>query len=114
MVTDAIAWLFLIAALIIFLSSAIGIFRVHSPYELLTIVTLVATAGLACAILSAIFFQPSPANILKGLAALVLQLITTSVGSSVAGRALHLRDSPVRTASEQREMGPGADPVEDF
>lgn len=99
--TDIIAWVLVTAALIIFVAAAIGIFRVHTAYELLSIVTLAATAGLACVILSAIFFQPSPANIVKGLLAVILQLVTTSVGSSVAGRALHLRNTPVRSPSEK-------------
>lgn len=112
-ITELIAWVLLTAALIIFVASAIGIFRVHTAYELLAIVTLAATTGLACVILSAVFFQPSPANVLKGSLAVLLQLVTTSVGSSVAARALHLRNTPVRAATEQEQMGPEADPLED-
>lgn len=113
-VTDVIGGVLLVIALLIYLAAGIGIFRVHTPYELLSIVTLVATVGLACVILAAIFFQPTPANIVKGLLAVVLQLVTTSVGSSVAARALHLRGTPARATSEEQEMGPEADPVEDL
>lgn len=102
-VTDGIGWVLLTIGLVIFVAAAIGIFRVHTPYELLSIVTLVATSGLACVILSAILFQPSPANIVKGLLAVVLQLVTASVGSSVAARALHLRGAPVRAGGEERD-----------
>lgn len=108
-ITEVIAWVLLTAALVVFVASAIGIFRVHTAYELLSILTMAATTGLACIILSAIFFQPAPANVIKGLLAVVIQLVTTSVGSSVAARALHLRGTPVRTVQEQGPTGPPHD-----
>ena len=108
--TDVIAWVLLSAALVVFVACAIGTFRMHTAYELLSIVTLAATVRLACVILSAVFFQPSPANIVKGLLAVALQLVTTSVGSSVAGRALHLRNTPVRAPSELPQDGAGPGP----
>lgn len=113
-VTEVIAWALLSAGVIVFVASAIGIYRVRSAYELLSILTLAATTGLACIILSAIFFQPSPANVVKGALAVALQLVTTSVGSSVAGRALHLRGTPVRREPEHRKPEHrGARPAEE-
>lgn len=89
--------LMILGALII-ASAAIGLLRLPDVYTRTSAVGTAAGLGVALMIVGVVVFDFSALNLIKGIFAIIAQLITSSIGSFVLARASYMTGTkPVAT-----------------
>lgn len=89
--------LMILGALII-ASAAIGLLKLPDVYTRTSAVGTAAGLGVALMIVGVVVFDFSALNLIKGILAIIAQLITSSIGSFVLARASYMTGTkPVAT-----------------
>lgn len=85
--TDLIGQILLLLGAGIFFLAGIGLFRFNDPYSRISAVATASGVGIALVTAGVLFINPEPANIIKGVIAIFLQLLTASIASIVIARS---------------------------
>jgi multicomponent Na+:H+ antiporter subunit G len=97
-VTTVVGSVFLVLGAFIIASAALGLLKLPDVYTRTSAVGTAAGLGVAFMIVGVIIFDFSALTILKGIIAIVAQLVTSAVGSYVLARASYMTGSkPVET-----------------
>jgi len=89
---------FLILGAAIIASAAIGLLKLPDVYTRTSAVGTAAGLGVAFMIVGVVVIDFSALNLIKGIIAILAQLITSSIGSFVLARASYMTDGkPVET-----------------
>jgi multicomponent Na+:H+ antiporter subunit G len=98
MVTTVVGRVFLVRGALIIASAALGLLKLPDVYTRTSAVGTAAGLGVAFMIVGVIVFDFSALTLLKGIIAIVAQLVTSAVGSYVLARASYMTGStPVET-----------------
>jgi multicomponent Na+:H+ antiporter subunit G len=104
--------LLILGALIIF-SAAIGLLTLPDVYTRVSAIGTAAGLGVALMIVGVVVLDFSALNLVKGIIAIVAQLLTSAVGSFVLARSSYMSGSqpasttvPDELAEQARGMGP--------
>jgi multicomponent Na+:H+ antiporter subunit G len=103
---------FLVLGALIIASAALGLLKLPDVYTRTSAVGTAAGLGVAFMIVGVIVFDFSALTLLKGIIAIVAQLVTSAVGSYVLARASYMTGStPVETTvpDELAEQAGAAD-----
>ena len=112
MVTTVAGSVFLVLGALIIASAALGLLKLPDVYTRTSAVGTAAGLGVAFMIVGVIVLDFSALTLLKGILAIVAQLVTSAVGSYVLARASYMTGSkPVETTipDELAEQAGGAD-----
>jgi len=112
MVTTVVGSVFLVLGALIIASAALGLLKLPDVYTRTSAVGTAAGLGVAFMIVGVIVFDFSALTLLKGIIAIVAQLVTSAVGSYVLARASYMTGStPVETTvpDELAEQAGAAD-----
>ena len=93
---------------VLFLIAALGLLRFPDPFSRLTAVTKSGTLGICLVLLGVLVLAPTPANLVKVLLAVALQLITSPVAGFALSRASFRADAPLPPGMQYDELH-GAD-----
>lgn len=85
----------LLVGLLLFVVAAIGMIRFPDAYTRLTAVTKSGTLGLCAVLLGVLVMEPSAANAVKLLLAILLQLLTTPIGGFALSRGSFRSGAPL-------------------
>jgi multicomponent Na+:H+ antiporter subunit G len=102
---------FLILGALIMASAAIGLLRLPDVYTRTSAVGTAAGLGVALMVVGVVVLDFSVLNLVKGIIAIIAQLLTSAIGSFVLARASYMTGSkPVATTvpdelAEQSETG---------
>ncbi len=98
MVSTVIGSTLLILGSFIIFSAALGLLKLPDVYTRTSAVGTAAGLGVAVMILGVVVLDFSVLNLIKGIIAIIAQLITSSIGSFMLARASYLTDGkPVET-----------------
>ena len=90
---------FIVLGSLIFLSATVGITRFPDLYTRSSAVATATGLGVSFVLIGAFFFLPGVENAVKLIVAVVLQLVTSAVGSMALARSGYLIGSSVRSSS---------------
>ena len=97
-VTTVIGSVFLIFGAFIIFGAAIGLIRLPDVYTRTSAVGTAAGLGVALMIVGVVVIDFSTLNLIKGIVAIIAQLLTSAIGSYVLARASYMTGSkPVET-----------------
>ena len=98
MVITVVGSVLLILGALIIASAAIGLLKLPDVYTRTSAVGTAAGLGVALMILGVVVLDFSVLNLVKGIIAIIAQLLTSSIGSFVLARASYMTGSkPVHT-----------------
>lgn len=98
LITTVAGSVFLVLGSLIIASAALGLLKLPDVYTRTSAVGTAAGLGVAFMIVGVIIFDFSALTLLKGIIAIVAQLVTSAVGSYVLARASYMTGSkPVET-----------------
>lgn len=98
MVATVVGSVFLVLGAFIIASAALGLVKLPDVYTRTSAVGTAAGLGVAFMIVGVIIFDFSALTLVKGIIAIVAQLVTSAVGSYVLARASYMTGStPVAT-----------------
>lgn len=112
MAATVVGSVFLVLGALIIASAALGLLKLPDVYTRTSAVGTAAGLGVAFMIVGVIVLDFSALTLLKGILAIVAQLVTSAVGSYVLARASYMTGSkPVETTipDELAEQAGGAD-----
>jgi multicomponent Na+:H+ antiporter subunit G len=93
MVSTVVGSAFLILGAAIIASAAIGLLKLPDVYTRTSAVGTAAGLGIALMIVGVVVIDFSVLNLIKGIIAIIAQLITSAVGSFVLARASYMTGS---------------------
>jgi multicomponent Na+:H+ antiporter subunit G len=100
MIVSAVGSGFLILGAAIIFSAAIGVLKLPDVYTRTSAIGTAAGLGVALMIVGVVVLDFTFLNLLKGIIAIIAQLVTSAIGSFVLARASYMTgDSPVNTTS---------------
>lgn len=98
LITTVFGSAFMIFGAAIIASAAIGLLKLPDVYTRTSAVGTAAGLGVALMIVGVVIFDFSVLNLIKGILAIIAQLITSAIGSFVLARASYMTGSqPVET-----------------
>lgn len=97
---------FLILGALIIASAAIGLLRLPDVYTRTSAVGTAAGLGVAFMIVGVVVLDFSVLNLIKGIIAILAQLITSAVGSFVLARASYMTGSRPVSTTQPDELAP--------
>lgn len=86
-VLTVIAYLLIFAGVVIFAGAGVGILKFRDAYMRASAVGTAAGLGIALITIGAVLTMPTPGNLVKVAVAVVLQLATSAVGSTIIARS---------------------------
>lgn len=86
-VLTVIAYVLIFAGVIIFAGAGVGLLKFHDAYMRASAVGTAAGLGIALITIGAVLTMPTTSNLIKAAVAVVLQLATSAVGSTIIARA---------------------------
>jgi multicomponent Na+:H+ antiporter subunit G len=95
---------FLILGAAIMASAAVGLLRLPDVYTRTSAVGTAAGLGVALMIAGVLVFDFSALNLVKGVIAIIAQLITSAIGSFVLARASYISGSKPWSATMPDEL----------
>ncbi|MEX5295439.1 monovalent cation/H(+) antiporter subunit G [Kocuria sp. CPCC 205268] len=95
---------FIVLGSLIFLTATVGITRFPDLYTRSSAIATAAGLGVSFVLTGAFFFLPGVENAVKLLAAVVLQLVTSAVGSMALARSGYLIGSAVYSPTHHNEL----------
>jgi multicomponent Na+:H+ antiporter subunit G len=102
---------FLVFGAFVIASAAVGLLRLPDVYTRASALGTAAGLGVSLMIVGVVVLDFTALNLLKGILAIVAQLLTSSVGSFVLARASYLTGSkPVATTEPNELADQAADP----
>lgn len=105
---------FLIGGALIMVSAAVGLIRLPDVYTRTSAIGTAAGLGVALMIVGVVVIDFSALNLIKGIIAIIAQLLTSSIGSFALARASYLTGSqPAATTvpDELAEQSTIASPI---
>lgn len=93
----------------IFLAAGLGLWRLPDPYTRISAVATAAGLGVSCIIVGVVVIDPSGAAIAKGSVAIVLQLITSTIGGMTIARAAVNSGHDFSDATDPGPLAPEVD-----
>ena len=98
MIASFVGSAFLILGAAIMLSAAIGILKLPDVFTRTSAIGTAAGLGVALMIVGVVVLDFTALNLLKGIIAIIAQLVTSAIGSFVLARAAYMTgDKPVNT-----------------
>lgn len=94
----------LVAGISLFVIAAVGLVRFPDAYTRLTAVTKSGTLGLCLVLLAVLVLDPTVANGIKLLLAVVLQLLTAPIGSFSLSRGSYRSGAPLPQGIQYDEL----------
>lgn len=88
----------------IFLLAGVGLFRFKDPYSRISAVATASGVGLVLVTAGVLLINPEPGNIVKGIIAIILQLITASIASIVIARSTLISGYPFSENTDTEEL----------
>lgn len=82
-----IAYVLVFFGVVVFAGAGVGVLRFRDPYMRASAVGTAAGLGIALITIGAVLTMPTPENLLKAGVAVVLQLATSAVGTTIIARA---------------------------
>lgn len=117
MIATIVGSAFLILGAVIIASAAIGLVKLPDLYTRTSAIGTAAGLGVALMIVGVVIFDFSWLNLLKGVIAVVAQLLTSAIGSFALARAGYLtgsRPAPITVPDElARDSSAPAETVSD-
>jgi multicomponent Na+:H+ antiporter subunit G len=104
MVTTVVGSLFLILGAAIMVSAAVGLLRLPDVYTRTSAVGTAAGLGVALMIVGVVVLDFSTLNLVKGIVAIIAQLVTSAIGSFVLARASYMTGSKPWSATVPDEL----------
>ncbi|MGK7221985.1 cation:proton antiporter [Kocuria flava] len=89
---------------LVFLTATVGIIRLPDLYTRSSAIATAAGIGVSLVLAGAFFFLPGVGNAVKLVAAVVLQLVTSAVGSMALARSGYLIGSAVYSPTHHNEL----------
>lgn len=86
-VLTVIAYVLIFAGVVVFAGAGVGLLKFRDAYMRASAVGTAAGLGIALVTIGAVLTMPTTANLLKAAVAVVLQLATAAVGSTIIARA---------------------------
>lgn len=86
-VLTVIAYVLIGAGVVVFAGAGVGVLRFRDVYMRASAVGTAAGLGIALITIGAVLTMPTPANLIKAAVAVVLQLATSAVGTTIIARA---------------------------
>ncbi|KAA9392888.1 monovalent cation/H(+) antiporter subunit G [Kocuria coralli] len=85
----------IVAGALVFATAALGLVRFPDVYTRISAVGTAAGIGIVLVVVGALLHQPTVPDALKVIVIIVLQLITSAVGSIAIARSAYLMDSHI-------------------
>ncbi|GAA1754399.1 hypothetical protein GCM10009767_11920 [Kocuria aegyptia] len=95
---------FIVLGSLVFLTATVGLVRLPDLYTRSSAIATAAGIGVSFVLTGAFFFLPGVENAVKLLAAVVLQLVTSAVGSMALARSGYLIGSAVYSPTHHNEL----------
>lgn len=95
----------IIVGAMIFLLAGIGLFRFDDPYSRISAVATASSLGIVLVTAGVLAINPAPATIVKGIIAIILQLLTASIASIVIARSTLIAGYPFSEDTDTSELG---------
>ena len=95
---------FIVLGSLIFLTATVGIIRFPDLYTRSSAIATAAGLGVSFVLTGAFFFLPGVENAVKLIVAVVLQLVTSAVGSMALARSGYLIGSAVYSPTHHNEL----------
>ncbi|MCJ8504112.1 monovalent cation/H(+) antiporter subunit G [Kocuria flava] len=95
---------FIVLGALVFLTATVGIIRLPDLYTRSSAIATAAGIGVSLVLAGAFFFLPGVGNAVKLVAAVVLQLVTSAVGSMALARSGYLIGSAVYSPTHHNEL----------
>ena len=95
---------FIVLGSLVFLTATVGIVRLPDLYTRSSAIATAAGIGVSFVLTGAFFFVPGVENAVKLLVAVVLQLVTSAVGSMALARSGYLIGSAVYSPTHHNEL----------
>lgn len=86
-VLTVIAMVLIFAGVVVFAGAGLGVLRFRDVYMRASAVGTAAGLGIALITIGAVLTMPTPGNLIKAAVAVVLQLATSAVGTTIIARA---------------------------
>lgn len=86
-VLTVIAYVLVFAGVVVFAGAGVGLLKFRDAYMRASAVGTAAGLGLALITIGAVLTMPTTANLVKAAVAVLLQLATSAVGSTIIARA---------------------------
>lgn len=86
-VLTVIAYVLIFAGVVVFAGAGVGMVRFRDPYQRASAVGTAAGLGISLITIGAVLTMPTAENLIKAAVAVVLQLATSAVGSTIIARA---------------------------
>ena len=86
-VLTTIAYILIFGGVIVFVGAAVGLLKFRDPYMRASAVGTAAGLGISLVTIGAVLTMPTTPNLIKAAVAVVLQLATSAVGSTIIARA---------------------------
>ncbi|MFF0903596.1 UNVERIFIED_CONTAM: monovalent cation/H(+) antiporter subunit G [Kocuria sp. CPCC 205316] len=96
---------FIVLGSLVFLTATVGLIRLPDLYTRSSAIATAAGIGVSFVLTGAFFFLPGVENAVKLLAAVLLQLVTSAVGSMALARSGYLIGSAVYSPTHHNELG---------
>lgn len=95
---------FIVLGSLVFLTATVGLIRLPDLYTRSSAIATAAGIGVSFVLTGAFFFLPGVENAVKLVAAVVLQLVTSAVGSMALARSGYLIGSAVYSPTHHNEL----------
>jgi len=86
-VVTGIAYVLIFSGVVVFAGAGVGVLRFRDAYMRASAVGTAAGLGIALITIGAVLTMPTPENLIKAGIAVVLQLATSAVGTTIIARA---------------------------
>ena len=86
-VLTGIAYVLIFCGVVVFAGAGVGVLRFRDAYMRASAVGTAAGLGIALITIGAVLTMPTPENLVKAVVAVVLQLATSAVGTTIIARA---------------------------
>lgn len=101
---SVVGQVFIVLGSLLFLTATVGITRFPDLYTRSSAIATAAGLGISFVLTGAFFFLPGVENAVKVLAAVVLQLVTSAVGSMALARSGYRIGSAVYSPTHHNEL----------
>lgn len=103
---DLVGQLIALLGALVFLTAGIGIFRYRDVYGRMSAVATASGVGIVLVTIGVLLVNFEPGNIVKGIVAIILQLMTASIASIIIARSAINSDHPFSDDTDTEEMKP--------
>lgn len=107
-VTSVVGQILIVLGGLLFATAAIGLVRLPDVYTRASAISTAAGFGLASIVTGTFLFVPGIDNAIKLVLAVILQLVTSAVGSMTIARSAYLTGSAVYSPSHHDELASDA------